>query len=163
MASALVLLLASCHSKKTITTAEREVTSTAEVSALRTETAFAASMLRSLSAQLDSVEVIIEPVACDTLSRQPLADCLGTRPAPAARLRLRAKTIRLDDNKVADITGDRQTLQTDSMECSGQSVAETVEASDTVVGYEPPNLVWLFGLALVLLSVAFALIRHIRK
>ena len=63
----------------------------------------------------------------------------------------------------AEIVTASQTLQTDSLSHHGQSVAETVEASDKVVGYNPPNLVWLFGLALAILSVAFAIIRYLKK
>lgn len=162
--SALLLLLSACHTKKTVATAERVETNTACVSACSTETAMAGSLLRFLSAELDSAEIIIEPVGCDDVYRQDFSDTLHTPSTPRkSRLRVRAKHIRLDDKMNAEIVSASQTLQTDSLSHHGQSVAETVEASDKVVGYNPPNLVWLFGLALVLLAAAFALVWYFKK
>ena len=162
--SALLLLLSACHTKKTVATAERVETNTASVSACSTETAMAGSLLRFLSAELDSAEIIIEPVGCDAEDRQDNSDTLRTPSAPRkTRLRVRAKRIRLDDKMNAEIVTASQTLQTDSLSHHGQSVAETIEASDKVVGYNPPNLVWLFGLALVLLAAAFALVWYFKK
>lgn len=162
--SALLLLLSACHTKKTVATAERVETNTACVSACSTETAMAGSLLRFLSAELDSAEIFIEPVGCDAEDRQDNSDTLRTPSAPRkTRLRVRAKRIRLDDKMNAEIVTASQTLQTDSISHHGQSVAETIEASDKVVGYNPPNLVWLFGLALVLLAAAFALVWYFKK
>ena len=162
--SALLLLLSACHTKKTVATAEREETNTASVSASHIATAQAVSMLRFLSAELDSAEIIIEPVGCDAEDRQDNSDTLRTPSAPRkTRLRVRAKRIRLDDKMNAEIVTASQTLQTDSISHHGQSVAEAIEASDKVVGYNPPNLVWLFGLALVLLAAAFALVWYFKK
>lgn len=164
IASTCLLLLSACHTKKTVATVERAVANTATFSACSTETAMAVSMLRFLSAELDSAEIIIEPVGCDDVYRQDFSDTLHTPSTPrGSRLRVRAKHIRLDDKMNAEIVSASQTMQTDSLSHHGQSVAETIEASDKVVGYNPPNLVWLFGLALAILSVAFAIIRYLKK
>lgn len=164
IASTLLLLLSACHTKKTVATVERVETNTATFSACSTETAMAVSMLRFLSAELDSAEIIIEPVGCDAEDRQDFSDTLHTPSTPRkSRLRVRAKHIRLDDKMNAEIVSASQTLQTDSLSHHGQSVAETIEASDKVVGYNPPNLVWLFGLAVVLLAAAFALVWYFKK
>lgn len=164
IASTCLLLLSACHTKKTVATVERAVANTATFSACSTENAMAVSMLRFLSAELDSAEIIIEPVGCDDVYRQDFSDTLHTPSTPrGSRLRVRAKHIRLDDKMNAEIVSASQTMQTDSLSHHGQSVAESVEASDKVVGYNPPNLVWLFGLALAILSVAFAIIRYLKK
>lgn len=164
IASTMLLLLSACHTKKTVATVERVETNTATFSACSTETAMAVSMLRFLSAELDSAEIIIEPVGCDAEDRQDFSDTLHTPSTPRkSRLRVRAKHIRLDDKMNAEIVSASQTLQTDSLSHHGQSVAETIEASDKVVGYNPPNLVWLFGLAVVLLAAAFALVWYFKK
>lgn len=164
IASTMLLLLSACHTKKTVATVERVETNTASFSACSTETAMAVSMLRFLSAELDSAEIIIEPVGCDAEDRQDFSDTLHTPSTPRkSRLRVRAKHIRLDDKMNAEIVSASQTLQTDSLSHHGQSVAETIEASDKVVGYNPPNLVWLFGLAVVLLAAAFALVWYFKK
>lgn len=164
IASTCLLLLSACHTKKTVATVERVETNTASFSACSTETAMAVSMLRFMSAELDSAEIIIEPVGCDAEDRQDFSDTLHTPSTPRkSRLRVRAKHIRLDDKMNAEIVSASQTLQTDSLSHHGQSVADTIEASDKVVGYNPPNLVWLFGLAVVLLAAAFALVWYFKK
>lgn len=157
MTTATLLIAASCSSKKSVAVAVRTDSTFATVTTARTATATAVATLHALVAELDSVEFVIEPNARGEVESQASGFSFGTQPTPEPRIRLRAKRMKLAGQRNTETVSATQTLTTDSTGRHGLSVNDRKEASDKAAGYQPPSLVWLFGLAMLMAAVTPAI------
>ena len=154
-----LLLLASCHSKKSVSISEQTRYDTTAVRNGSAETAISVSVLRELAADMDSVEIYFHPFYDDTsidrggidssvikripgfIRDQPYSFPLCSTTGIGL---IKAKRLSLNDRGKAETASASRALQHDSIQSSAKSdIEENTAVEDTKVA-EPADNTWMF-------------------
>jgi hypothetical protein len=147
------LTLTCCHSQRSVSSVATEETDLARSRTETIQSATADSLFRSLELSFDTLDVWI--------SDAPLT----TAPEDEQRSALRLRAVRgsLAARRQQKSAASSQTTVADTI-ASAHSASGTSQSSsnDTAV-YAPPDLTWLFGIAIVILTAAALIIYRIRR
>ena len=147
------LMLCSCHSQKAVSTATAEETALNSSRRETNVTVNTDTLVRSLALSFDTLDVWIEDRQAATLPEDE----------HSKRVRLRAVRGSLATNQQQKSSATQLTTATDtaSVAHSGTRESETSEKQTSV--YRPPDLTWLFGIAIVILCAAALYIYRSRR
>lgn len=139
---AFLLICSACKTKSLVT--EKDVNS--QISACE-ETYFIGSWQHFLSAEIDSADLLIEelPINCD--------DSLCFQSPPVAKIRLKAKQIKLKNKESSNIEKISQSLRTDSLSISEKEHQEVVVNSPIKDSFN----IFRFSLVIVIVMIAIAI------
>ena len=150
-----LLLMASCHSKKSVSISEQTRYDTTAVRNGSAETAISVSVLRELAADMDSVEIYFHPFYDDTSIKTYGTDTSANGAVPryypfpfwtgmGTGFTLKAKRLSLNDRGKAETASASRALQHDSIQSSAKSdIEENTAVEDTKVA-EPADNTWMF-------------------
>lgn len=157
-------LLVSCRSARSAESTSAVESRTSLIGSEASETAVAVSSLRSLGAELDSVDIIIEPACGDTVwryTRDTLATALRTYSPKGNKVRIRAKRIRLSENGRTDALAESHEQHTDSIEHAAEADTKEIIQSDETKVFDPPDITTVLCFAVTVAAVVI-IVRHFR-
>lgn len=154
---AILLLPTSCHTKRHVaTTSDEAVVAQASHTSLALS-AYTDSLARSIAFHFDSLEMIVEPII-------PLVQSADTsRRNPTSRVRLKVSGGHITRDEHATAQRAEAVASRDTIVAAAARSDVFNEADTKTVGYEPPDLIWLFAFAAFFAVVAYKLIRYLKR
>jgi hypothetical protein len=148
----LIFSLSSCHTQRAVSSVTTEKTDLAQKRSETEQSVTTDSLFRSLTLSFDTLYVWVE---------SPLA----TMPEDEPRQSLRLRAIRgsLNSRQQQTSTASSSVIATDTTSVAHSVSGESQESATKTVVYRPPDLTWIFGIAIVLLSAAALIIYRSRR
>ena len=154
---AILMLPTSCHTKRNVATTSDEATLVQASHTSLALSAYTDSLARSLAFHFDSLEMTVEPIFPLVQS----ADSYRRNPTSRVRLKVSGGHITRDEHATAQRA--EAVASRDTIVSVAEKSAVVNEVNTKTVGYEPPDLIWLFAFAAFIAVIAYIIIRYRRK
>lgn len=154
---AILMLPTSCHTKRNVATTSDEATVVQTSHMNLSLSAYTDSLARSLAFHFDSLEMTVEPVI-------PLVQSADTsRRNPTSRVRLKVSGGHITRDEHATAQRAEAVASRDTVVAVAERSAVVNEVNTKTVGYNPPDLIWLFAFAAFFAVIAYKLIRYLKR
>jgi hypothetical protein len=152
IAVALSVAMCSCHSQRSVSSVTTEKTDLAQIRSEAEQSVTTDSLFHSFALSFDTLDVWID-------------SSLATLPEDEPRQSVRLRVIRgsLDTRQQQTSVASSSMIVADTTSVAHSSAGESQESTTKTAVYSPPDLTWLFGIAIVLLSATALIIYRSRR